>query len=70
MTYYTLAIRYEDGRWGPEYGSYLQSDVIDEGKAYIYSEGTRRKDLRIVKSAEDQVSIETAINNLNRRTDI
>ena len=67
MTYFTLAIRYENGKWGPEFGSYIRKEVTEAGRTCV-DDGTLRKDLRIVISEDHQESIDEEFAILNKES--
>jgi hypothetical protein len=62
--YYTLAVR-RDGRWEVDFGDYdravVESEREDTLSHFVYS-----KDMKIVKSADDQASINLAVAKLNK----
>lgn len=61
--YYTLATR-TDGRWGPEFGDYSRSVVVQE-KADSYADQFKGKDMKIIVSGDTQLEINQAIATLN-----
>jgi hypothetical protein len=62
--YYTLVIRDEDNRWYPQFGDYVRSVVEQERKdSYPVS----KKDWRIIKTADDQASINDGVARLNEK---
>ena len=65
-TYYTLLVR-ESARsyWEPEFGDYDRECVEDE-KRGNRDHGIKAGNLKIIITADDQDSITTKINQLNR----
>lgn len=64
-TYYTLATReYEGAPWAPQFGDYSRGCVEYELDDYR-DQGYERKDLKIIKSMDDQASINAAVEALN-----
>ena len=64
--YYTLLTR--DGGtgspWAPQFGDYDRDVVIDE-QTDTYSATYRSRDMKIIRTADDQPSIDAAIAKLN-----
>ncbi|MND22521.1 hypothetical protein D3C81_1623880 [compost metagenome] len=61
--YYSLAVRYEDGIWACEFGSYKRSEVLEEREVYA-DQGLKTK---IVESFDNQDSITFEFRRLNRK---
>lgn len=55
--YYTLLVYDRDIGWTPQFGDYCRHTVKSELEDYNYSQGIRRKDLRIV--ATDDCSMQS-----------
>jgi hypothetical protein len=62
--YFTLAAREPDGVWAPQFGDYDRQCVAAELDDYAQHD-YRRKDLKVVKSFDDQASINKAMAALN-----
>lgn len=60
--YYTLAVR-DQGVWGPQYGSYSRSDAHEE--MLDHAERYALKDLKIIRTDDEQAAIDAAIAKLN-----
>ena len=68
MTYYTLIIRRSAGAaFEIDFGDYDRESVNDEMRGYIESGEHKPADLKIVRSKDDQASIETAVAAYNRK---
>ena len=65
-TYFTLAVR-EAGRWAPQFGDYDRAVVAQELDDLAYG-GIPKRDMRIVKSADDQASILAAVATLKAKS--
>lgn len=64
-TYYTLAVR-DGGKWAAQFGDY-DREVVDQEREDAYlSNPYKPADLRILRTAPDQMAIDLAINELNK----
>ena len=64
--YYTLITFDIATGWSPQYGSYERHDCVTEMEDYQYSQGLRRKDMRIVATDDDtQAAIDAVLRTLN-----
>jgi translation initiation factor IF-2 len=63
--YYSLISREDDNRWYIQFGDYERNVVKDELNDYVDSMRYKKKDLKIIVSADDQDSINAAVSSLN-----
>lgn len=61
MRYYTLAVRAKDGYYYPQFGDYKRNVVEDEQR-----DSYQGQKCWIVKSEDDQASLDAAIAQVNR----
>lgn len=61
--YYVLAVN-EEGQWIMGFGDYDRRTVRDEMQDYR-DQGIRRKDMRVLTTADDQDSVQAAVDALN-----
>jgi len=64
-TYYTIAIRRDDGKWYPEFGDYDREVVADERADILHGAEVTAKNVKIIRSNHAQADIDAAIAKLN-----
>lgn len=62
-TYYTLAVR-ENGTWGAQFGDYDRETVAEEKIDYA-DHGYLARDLKIIRTGDNQTDIDAAIAAMN-----
>lgn len=66
VPYYTLLVYDLDIGWTPQFGDYCRHTVKAEMEDYQYSQGIRRKDMRILAVDNDSMAaLEAALCKLN-----
>lgn len=63
--YHTVCVRY-DGRWTPEFGSYVRPEVSFEAEELRSHH--RRADIRIICTGDTQAEIDAGVAHLNALT--
>lgn len=62
--YHTLVVR-DNGKWLPQFGDYELEAVRDERDSWLYADGYKRADVRIITTGDGQADINAAIAALN-----